>query len=125
MLTSLKKWRKPWNGFRCYTLQGIGLGRLAALDGVGWESKKKEPSTIKLQRPIVILRCARNYTVARYFRLCATLRQTLNPKPPYPSVTQVVLDFLEIILDAAEAAISEATETLFWVPLREPMGFQV
>ena len=32
---------------------------------------------------------------------------------------------LHDLCDAAEAAISEATETLFWVPLREPMGFQV
>ena len=49
---------------------GLGLGGLAALDGVEWERKKKEPSTIWLQRPIVILRRTRNYTVARHAPLC-------------------------------------------------------
>ena len=32
-----------------FALPGIGLGGLAASDGVGWERKKKKPSTIGLQ----------------------------------------------------------------------------
>ena len=53
-----------------------GLGGLAALDGAGWET-----STTRLRRRIVIRRHARYYTIARYFCLCAILRQTLSPKP--------------------------------------------
>ena len=63
------------------------FGGLAASNGVGWERRKQEPSTIRLQRPIVILRCTSIDTVAKiYFPLCAILRQILNPKPkPQPA----------------------------------------
>ena len=47
----------------------------------------KAPSTIRLQRPIVKRRRTRNYTVARYFRLCATLRHSLHEQLP-PSTLQ-------------------------------------
>ena len=58
-----------------------GLGGLAASDGVGWESKKEEPSIFRLQQQIVKSRYTRKCTIAKYCRLRAILRQTLNPKP--------------------------------------------
>ena len=61
-----KRNRFGWSGR--LTRRGVGV-------------KMKEPSTIRLQRPIVKRRRTRKYTVARYFRSCATLRQTLHPKP--------------------------------------------
>ena len=45
--------------------------------GVG---RKEKPSIVGLQRPIAILQCTRISSVAGYFRLCALLRQTLNPQ---------------------------------------------
>ena len=54
---------------------------LAASDGVGWESRKEEPSIFRLQQQIVKSRYTRKCTITEYFRLCAILRQTPNPKP--------------------------------------------
>ena len=65
------------------------MGRGAWPHHTAWGGKdKRKASTIGLQQSIVILRCTRISNVAKYFfRLCASLQQTLNFKLPKPELT--------------------------------------
>ena len=80
LLLPWERFRKKEESHRMSLELNPKRNRFGWFGRLGWESKKEEPSTFRLQQRIVKSRYTRNCTIARYFRLCAILRQTLNPE---------------------------------------------